>query len=190
MKLWTVVAVILIVDLIAVGILLLLRRHGPDDGWFRDSQQAAGAFTVTGTIFAVLVGFVFLLAFGSYSSARSSASDEALAALSLYHVTERFPDAGREELQSDVACYGRAVVADEWPAMADRETSDLVDHWETRMDVDSTPSPRRGSCSRTPRRTGSRNRTRFARHVSSASPKPRASSPDRSGSCCSSSASR
>ncbi len=136
MKLWAVVAVILVVDLLAVGILLLIRRHGPADGWFRDSQQAAGAFTVTGTIFAVLVGFVFLLAFGSYSSARASSSDEALAALSLYHVAERFPDAEREGLQSDVACYGRAVVADEWPAMSDHETSDLVDRWETGMDAD------------------------------------------------------
>jgi hypothetical protein len=135
-KLWTVVAIIVVVDLLAVGILLLIRRHGPADGWFRDSQQAAGAFTVTGTIFAVLVGFVFLLAFGSYSSARASSSDEGLAALSLYHVAERFPDAEREGLQSDVACYGRAVVADEWPAMSDHETSDLVDRWETSMDAD------------------------------------------------------
>jgi hypothetical protein len=135
-KLWTVVAVILVVDLIAVGIMLLVRRFGPSGGWFRDSQQAAGAFTVTGTIFAVLVGFVFLLAFGSYSSARDSASDEALAALSLYHVAERFPPDDREALQSDVACYGRAVVSDEWPAMADHRTSALVDGWEVGMDAD------------------------------------------------------
>jgi len=135
-KLWAVIAVIVVVDAIAVGILLLLRRHGPAEGWFRDSQHAAGAFTVTGTIFAVLVGFVFLLAFGSYSSARSSSSDEALAALSLYHVAERFPGAERADLQSDIACYGRAVVADEWPKMAEHQTSELVNHWEASTDAD------------------------------------------------------
>lgn len=127
---------ILVVNLLAVGALVLLRRYGPENGWFRDSQHASGAMTVTGTIFAVLVGFVFLLAFGSYSSARSSSSDEALAALSLYHVAERFPAAERQGMQSDIACYGRAVVADEWPAMADRRTSELVDRWEASMDAD------------------------------------------------------
>jgi hypothetical protein len=135
-KLWVVVLLIVLVDALAVGLLLLIRRKSPEDGWFKDSQHAAGAFTVTGTIFAVLVGFVFLLAFGSYSSARASSSDEAVAALSLDHVTERFPADVRMALQSDIACYGRAVVHDEWPAMADHRTSSVVDHWETAMDAD------------------------------------------------------
>ena len=55
----------------------LIRRRAPAGGFFRDSQIAAGAFTVTGTIFAVMVGFVFLIAFQSYASARSSARTEA-----------------------------------------------------------------------------------------------------------------
>jgi hypothetical protein len=131
-----VVAVIVLANVLAVGAMLLVRRHGPRDGWFQDSQHAAAAFTVTGTIFAVLVGFVFLLAFGSYSSARASSSDEALAALSLYHVAERFPEAERTALQSDINCYGRAVVEDEWGEMADHRTSPIVDRWETGMDAD------------------------------------------------------
>ena len=136
MKLWVVVMLIVLVDVLAVGVLLIVRRQAPEDGWFQDSQHAAGAFTVTGTIFAVLVGFVFLLAFGSYSSARASSSDEAVAALSLDHVTERFPAGERMKLQSDITCYGRAVVNDEWPAMAAHRSSLVVDHWETRMDAD------------------------------------------------------
>jgi hypothetical protein len=135
-KLWLVVVLLLTVDALAVAALLLSRRYGPRRGWFRDAQHASGAFTVTGTIFAVLVGFVFLLAFGSYSAARESSQDEARAAVSLFHVAERFPVATRDELQTDIVCYSRAVVASEWPAMAEERSSTTVDHWETRLSRD------------------------------------------------------
>ena len=136
MKLWVVITVLVAANLLAVGVLLLLRRYGPSEGWFRDTQHAAGAFTVTGTIFAVLVGFVFLLAFGSYSAARESAQDEARAAQSLFHVAERFPEDVRDELQADIVCYSRAVVGSEWSTMAAERSSPVVDHWETRLGRD------------------------------------------------------
>jgi hypothetical protein len=135
-NLWTVIVLLLAANALAIGLLLLLRRHGPEDGWFREPQHAAGAFTVTGTIFAVLVGFVFLLAFNSYSDARKSTQDEARAATSLFHVAERFPEADRDRLQTDVVCYSRSVVASEWPAMATDRTSPAVDRWEARLSRD------------------------------------------------------
>lgn len=135
-KLWLVIVLLLVANVVAVGILMLLRRHGPSEGWFRDTQHAAGAFTVTGTIYAVLVGFVFLLAFGSYSAARESSQDEARAALSLFHVAERFPPDVRDEIQGDVVCYARAVVGSEWTTMAAERPSTAVDHWETRLSRD------------------------------------------------------
>lgn len=135
-KLWLVIALLLVANMAAVGALMLLRRFGPRDGWFRDAQHAAGAFTVTGTIYAVLVGFVFLLAFGSYSAARESSQDEARAAVSLFHVAERFPPDVRDEIQGDVVCYARAVVGSEWGTMADERPSAEVDQWETQLSRD------------------------------------------------------
>jgi hypothetical protein len=135
-KLWVAIVLILLIDALAAGIFLLVRRYGPAAGWFRDTQHASGAFTVTGTIFAVLVGFVFLLAFGSYSNARTSSQEEALATLSLFHVAERFPDDQRDELQSDVVCYARAVAGIEWTTMANGGTSSLVDFWERKTSGD------------------------------------------------------
>lgn len=135
-KLWLVIALLLVANMAAVGALMLLRRFGPRDGWFRDAQHAAGAFTVTGTIYAVLVGFVFLLAFGSYSAARESSQDEARAAVSLFHVAERFPPDVRDEIQGDVVCYARAVVGSEWETMADERPSAEVDQWETQLSRD------------------------------------------------------
>ena len=136
MNLSVVIVLLLAANALAIGLLLLLRRRGPEDGWFREPQHAAGAFTVTGTIFAVLVGFVFLLAFNSYSDARKSAQDEARAATSLFHIAQRFPAADRDRLQTDVVCYSRSVVSSEWPAMADDRTSPAVDRWEARLSRD------------------------------------------------------
>jgi hypothetical protein len=40
-----------------------------------------------------------------------------------------FPPAQRDELRADFVCYGRAVVAQEWPAMEAGHSSPVVDHW-------------------------------------------------------------
>ena len=136
MNLSVVIVLLLAANALAIGLLLLLRRRGPEDGWFREPQHAAGAFTVTGTIFAVLVGFVFLLAFNSYSDARKSAQDEARAATSLFHIAQRFPAVDRDRLQTDVVCYSRSVVSSEWPTMAGDRTSPAVDRWEARLSRD------------------------------------------------------
>ena len=133
MKLWEVILLVLVADVLAGLAMLRIRRKAPVGSYFQDSQQATGAFTVTGTIFAVLVGFVFLLAFQSYENARSSSQDEALATLALFHGAEQFPSPSRSALQSDLVCYGRAVVASEWPAMADKRSSSLVDRWASLM---------------------------------------------------------
>src|SRR5204862_169623 len=109
--------------------MLVIRRRAPDGSYFRDSQRAAGALAVGGTIFAVVVGFVFLLAFQSYQNARTHSQDEALAALGLFNAAEHFPQPTQARLQGDDVCYARAVIDDEWPAMADERTSPLVDLW-------------------------------------------------------------
>lgn len=40
-----------------------------------------------------------------------------------------FPPSQRDQLRSDLICYGRAVVSVEWPAMRDGRSSPLVDYW-------------------------------------------------------------
>src|SRR5436190_2650243 len=109
--------------------MLWIRGRAPDGSYFHDSQRAAGAFAVGGTTFAVIVGFVFLLAFQSYQSARSNSRDESLAALALFNAAEHFRPPAQAALQSDVVCYARAVIYDEWPAMANERSSPLVEHW-------------------------------------------------------------
>ncbi len=135
MDLWLIALIVVAADLAAVGAMSLIRRRAPAGGFFHDSQVAAGAFTVTGTIFAVMVGFVFLIAFQSYASARSSARTEAGATAALFHAADAFPGPARRALQGDLICYARAVVHDEWEAMADDRASDLVSGWESRLET-------------------------------------------------------
>jgi ABC-type sugar transport system permease subunit len=132
-KLWEVIALIVLVDALAAGALVLIRRRAPEGSYFTDSQRAAGAFAVTGTIFAVLVGFVFLLSFQSYQNARSSSKDESIAAIGLFNSAEHFAPPARAALQADAVCYARAVTNVEWPAMADERSSPIVDAWISRL---------------------------------------------------------
>jgi hypothetical protein len=129
MALWLAILIVVAVDAAVAAAMLWIRSRAPAGSYFRDSQRAAGAFAVSGTIYAVLVGFVFLLAFQSYQSARSNSQNEALAALALFNGAEHFPRPAQQVLQADVVCYARAVINDEWPAMADERTSPLVENW-------------------------------------------------------------
>ena len=47
---------------------LLVRRRAPVGGWFSDSSRSAGTLSVIGTMFAVMLAFVILLALQSYSA--------------------------------------------------------------------------------------------------------------------------
>ncbi len=133
MELWVAILLVAVADALAAAAIIRVRRGAPDGSYFDDSQRASGALAVTGTIFAVLVGFVFLLAFQSYQNARNGAKDEAIAALGLFNSADRFDLGDQGALQADAVCYGRAVVAIEWPAMADAHSSPIVDGWIVRL---------------------------------------------------------
>ena len=85
--------------------------------------------TVTGTLFAVVLAFVILAAFQTYDGARTGAQSEATAVLDMARTAAFFPPSQRDRLRSDLVCYGRAVVEQEWPAMRNGHSSPLVDYW-------------------------------------------------------------
>ena len=84
---------------------------------------------VVGTSFAVLLAFVILAGFQTYSGARAAAGSEATAVLDMARTAALFPTAQRDQLRGDLICYGRAVVREEWPAMRRGNGSPLVDRW-------------------------------------------------------------
>jgi hypothetical protein len=84
---------------------------------------------VVGTSFAVLLAFVILAAFQTYSGAKAAAGSEATAVLDMARTAALFPAAQRDELRGELICYGRAVVNQEWPAMRQGLSSPAVDQW-------------------------------------------------------------
>ena len=86
---------------------------------------------VVGTSFAVLLAFVILSAFQNYAGAKSGAQSEAEAVLDITRTAELFPPGQRREIRSDIVCYGRAVISQEWPAMRNGQLSPTVERWVT-----------------------------------------------------------
>lgn len=94
-----------------------------------EPSRGTSMVTVAGTLFAVVLAFVILSAFQTYGGARTGAQSEAEAVLDMARAAALFPPAQRHELRADLVCYGRAVVHQEWPAMAEGHSSPLVDYW-------------------------------------------------------------
>jgi hypothetical protein len=80
-------------------------------------------------MFAVLLAFVTLAAFQTYSGAKTGAASEADAVLDMARTAAFFPPGQRDQLRADLVCYGRAVVDQEWPAMRAGHQSPQVDYW-------------------------------------------------------------
>jgi hypothetical protein len=127
--------------LTAVLIMLGVRHLAPSRGFLVDPVPASSVFGVLGVAFAVLLAFVVFLAFEGYVRALDGASREAVAVSQLVRLSRLMPQEHGDELRGDLACYARAVVADEWPAMAQGRESELVTGWLDRIEttVDELP---------------------------------------------------
>lgn len=129
MRIWVAALVLILIVAAAITIKLLVRRNAPDGGWFTDLPRSAGTLSLIGTMFAVMLAFVILFALQSYQRARNGSSVEAIAVAELDSIAEVFQPPAGDRLHDGLVCYARAVVEDEWPAMRDGRSSDLVQSW-------------------------------------------------------------
>ncbi len=126
---WIAPLVLVVMVTAAITVKLLVRRRAPMGGWFADSPRSAGTLSVIGTMFAVVLAFVILLALQSYQRARDGSSVEAIAVTELHSVADLFQAPSRDRLHGGLVCYARAVIEDEWPAMREGRSSELVQSW-------------------------------------------------------------
>src|SRR5258705_5471409 len=130
---WVAALVLVVVATGAITFKLLGRRRAPVGGWFSDPPRSAGTLSVIGTMFAVMLAFVILLALQSYQRAREGSSVEAIAISELHSVAGVFKPPLSDRLHGELVCYARAVIEDEWPAMKDGRSSDQVQSWIDKM---------------------------------------------------------
>jgi hypothetical protein len=114
---------------LAIAALLLVRRNAPDGSYFHDGDRAAGVFGVLATGFAVLLGLVVVLAFTSYDESRAGGEAEATTIAQQYEVAHLLPEPAGRRLASELICYGRSVVHEEWPRMEDGTQTDVMNEW-------------------------------------------------------------
>jgi hypothetical protein len=129
MSIFVALVVIIVAAALAIGAILLVRRHAPEGSYFNDGDRAAGVFGVLATGFAVLLGLVVVLAFTSYDDARTGAATEALTVAQQYEVAHLLPPRQGRRLAAELICYGRSVVHQEWPRMQDGTQTDAMNPW-------------------------------------------------------------
>jgi hypothetical protein len=136
MNLWLVALIVGAAAAAAVGIMYQVRRRSSVDHFFIEIERGAGIFAFLGTAFAVILAFVVLEAFQSFDDAKSGAEEEATTVVQLSRTAQFFPPEQRDPIEGTLACYGRAVIHDEWPKMKEGERSQLVQIWVNRFQGD------------------------------------------------------
>ena len=134
MQLWLAALIIVGAAALSAAGMLIVRRRAPAGTFFNDPIPAAAVYTVAGTAYMVIVAFVFFIAFESYGGAKADAEEEATATLAMFQAAARFGPATEAELQEQVICYAREVIADGWPAMREGGASSVVDARVTAME--------------------------------------------------------
>ncbi|MET0687305.1 MAG: hypothetical protein ABW060_18430 [Solirubrobacteraceae bacterium] len=129
---WSIVVLLIAVS-VAVGAMLLVRRRAPEGSYFADGDRASGVFGVLATGFSIFAGFVILLAFTTYDQSRTGSEAEALTVVQQFETAQFLPPAVRDRLAGEIACYGRSVIHDEWPAMREGKAGDTINPWSAQM---------------------------------------------------------
>jgi polar amino acid transport system substrate-binding protein len=125
---------LLVVLACTIGLSIALRRFAPRGGFFSDSDRAAGIFSSIGTLFSVLLALVILLSVETYSDTKSHANAEADLVLEQFQLAQLFPSNDQFAVQSQLICYGRSVMNDEWALMSKNRQSNVVDGWAQSID--------------------------------------------------------
>jgi hypothetical protein len=120
-----IVAVLGTAVLVTLALLVAARRR--KGGWWADPGTAAGVLGAARSTFAVILAFVILIGFQHYNNAADAAQREATATRSMFKTADLFSTRVREDIQGNVLCYSRAVVALDWPAMSHATSSERVD---------------------------------------------------------------
>jgi hypothetical protein len=127
------VIVVIVVDAIAIGAMLLVRRHAPEGSYFTDGDRASGVFGVLATGFAIFAGFVIFLAFTTYDQSRAGAEAEALTVVQQFETAQFLAPETRDHLAGQLVCYGRSVVHQEWPRMEDGDLGNALNPWGVQL---------------------------------------------------------
>jgi hypothetical protein len=129
----TSIALIVVPTVLSVVALLLVRaKVAPPGGWLHDLPAAGGIYSTAGTGLAVLLAFLIIGVFDSYETARGATGTESASVQQMYATAQFFDQPYADRLRGDLVCYGRAVISNDFPAMARGREGQVAQYWVDR----------------------------------------------------------
>jgi hypothetical protein len=136
-------AFVALCEIAALGGMVLVRRSIQLTTLEAHMEYAGFVYATLGAAYAVLLSFMVVVSWNQYGDAQRTATQEALAVATLFHLADGFQGPLRTELQQTLAAYNRTVVDEEWSAMEQQAESarawSFSDQlWDTYMRVPAT----------------------------------------------------
>jgi Protein of unknown function (DUF4239) len=104
--------------LLAVVGLLLVRSRAPHPRLRPHHDVAGYIYQGLAVLYAVLLAFVVIIVWGQFDATHIRVRKEADALSNLFREAQVFPASIQQAILDAVHTYARAVIEDEWPAMA------------------------------------------------------------------------
>ena len=109
-------ALVISIALAAAGQLLVHRRFRSQD-FIAHNDVGGIIITVSGALYAVILGFLTVVVWQHYIDARQLVVQESDADIDAWHTAVGLPLAVREQVRADMLEYAQIMVGREWPAM-------------------------------------------------------------------------
>jgi hypothetical protein len=96
-----------------------------------EAETVSASDFVTGlsTIAILVLAFIMVAAFETWTDAKQVAGEEADQVVSIARHASFLPEEAGAEIVADLGCYARSVEHLEWKAMEDRESSVVTEEW-------------------------------------------------------------
>ncbi len=121
--LYRIPAALLLVVVLAIAIALagfgqtFVHRRFRDGDFVGHNEVGGIIIAVSGTIYAVILGFLTVVAWEHFQEARNLVVLESDADIDVWHTAIGLPDPVRGRIRMDMMAYADAMIAREWPAM-------------------------------------------------------------------------
>ena len=125
LPLWVAILLLVIVPtlLTMCGPIVVRRLVGVE--LIKANNEVAGfKFATLGVVYAVLLGLAVIAVWEKFAKAEDASTVEAGALASLYRLADGFDSESEKHLDGAISVYAKAVVEDDWPAMADGRESE------------------------------------------------------------------
>lgn len=135
-------SVVLIVAAVVAALLFLflINRIWPAERRHAHNDQIGWQFSVLGTTYAVILGFMLYAVWTAFSDAKSNVEYEANDLVSVYWLADGLPNQQREQLKAQARQYADVSINQDWPAMYDGQLPSAslavnAEMWKTLMSV-------------------------------------------------------